>query len=520
MVFWSREWLLNDSKGLLVKTLTGLQLIGFQELGKVDDRFKAFDPNVNSSIEPAFSEAEQGTIEQAALLAERDFDQYRLCTADKRAELLSAIAAELTNLQADLIARAHQETGLSTVRLQAELNRTCQQLNLFAAHLQTVAPSPIQPEENRSKIRKADIALGPVGIFGASNFPLAFSVAGGDTASALAAGCPVIVKGHPAHPGTSELAGRAILRAVKSSGMPEGTFSLLQGRAHQVGETLVLQPGLKAVAFTGSLSGGRALYNLAATRPQPIPVYAEMGSINPVFVLPKSLAAHRKVIYVGFVESMTLGAGQFCTNPGLLVAINEDSLELFCRETVEQISQQTAATMLHPGIKQNFICGLERLESIPGVQKLVGRQLPTSADCRVMPVLYRTTAEVFLNQRTLSEEVFGPASLLVVCQSFSEMLAVGEHLQGQLTASVHALPEEEQLSRELFRTLERKAGRLLLNDFPTGVEVCSAMTHGGPYPATTDSRSTSVGTAAMQRFLRPISYQNFTQDLLPAVVKD
>jgi NADP-dependent aldehyde dehydrogenase len=363
------------------------------------------------------------------------------------------------------------------------------------------------------------IALGPVAVFGASNFPLAFSVAGGDTASALAAGCPVVIKGHPAHPGTSELAGLAIRRAVEKCEMPEGVFSLVQGSAFEAGAALVTHPSLKAVAFTGSHAGGRALFDLAASRPEPIPVYAEMGSVNPVFLLPQALQERGVDLAEAFVASITLGVGQFCTSPGLVFAIKGTALDVFVRKAEGLLAQTSPGVMLHAGIKQNFQQGIDQLTKINGVERVWSGSCAETG-CLATLVLLKASAETFLDNPEIGKEVFGPSSVIVVCDTPKEMLLAAQNLQGQLTATVHGSDMELDDYADLFRTLECKAGRILLDGFPTGVEVCDSMNHGGPYPATTDSRSTSVGTAAVKRFLRPVCFQNFPQAMLPGPLKN
>ncbi len=368
-------------------------------------------------------------------------------------------------------------------------------------------------------LRAMQISLGPVAVFGASNFPLAFSVAGGDTASALAAGCSVVVKGHPEHPGTSELAGLAVMRAIQKNDIPAGVFSLLQAKKINVGMVLVQHPLIKAVAFTGSFSGGRALFDLASARPEPIPVYAEMGSVNPIFLLPQIIADKGTTLATALIESLTLGVGQFCTTPGLVLLVRDAATERFLCEVETCLAGKPPGVMLHNGIKRNFLAGLNELLSIDGV---VRRGSPPSSldGCLVTSVLLQVDAKVLLDNPSLAEEVFGPSAIVVVCDSRNEMLIVAERLQGQLTASVHGSNGELASFRDLLATLERKAGRLVINNFPTGVEVCASMQHGGPYPATTDSRSTSVGTYAAKRFLRPVCYQNFPQKLLPEPLRD
>jgi NADP-dependent aldehyde dehydrogenase len=375
---------------------------------------------------------------------------------------------------------------------------------------------PDRLPQPKPDIRRMLIPIGPVAVFGASNFPLAFSVAGGDTASALAAGCPVVVKGHPAHPATSELAARAIVNAVASTGMPRGVFSLLQSTRNDIAIALVRHRRTKAVGFTGSLRAGRALFDAAASRPDPIPVYAEMGSVNPVFLLPEALAAGGVAIAAGLVNSATLGVGQFCTNPGLTIAVGGEALDR-CVETMrELIHDAQPGTMLYPALLDAFEAGVRRLSAIEGISTI--RASGNAGQAR--PSLFETSADVFLRNGDIGQEVFGPSTVIVRCASQDEMEAVARGLDGQLTATMHGTPEDLKAHASLVSILEGKAGRLIVNGFPTGVEVCASMQHGGPYPATTDSRSTSVGTAATHRFARPVAYQNFPQSLLPVELQD
>jgi alpha-ketoglutaric semialdehyde dehydrogenase len=362
------------------------------------------------------------------------------------------------------------------------------------------------------------IPIGPVAVFGASNFPLAFSVAGGDTASALAAGCPVVVKAHPAHPATSEIAARAVVAAARASGMPAGVFSLLQSTRNEIARALVQHPHVKAVGFTGSLRAGRALFDAASARPEPIPVYAEMGSVNPVFILPGALAERSAAIAEGLKDSVTLGVGQFCTNPGLTIGIADARFDGFVHELEALVCKAPAGTMLTPAIQRSFEAGVLRLSGIHGVSTT--RSPITVQESQGLPALFVTDADVFLEHHEMAEEVFGPSTLVVRCGSREDLHAVARQLEGQLTATIHGTPADLDEYASLVSILEQKAGRLIVNGFPTGVEVCPSMHHGGPYPATTDTRSTSVGTAAVHRFARPVAYQNFPESLLPAELQD
>ncbi len=508
--------------------LTGQHLISDSYLASNGKTFRAVNPATGEPLECEFIEGGSGDVSIAANLAERDFDVFRQTNGLKRSELLDAVADELLELKGPIIQRAHLETGLPLPRLEGELGRTVNQLKMFSQLVKndkyklTRIDQALPDRQPLSKpdLRLTQIPVGPVAVFGASNFPLAFSVAGGDTASALAVGCPVIVKGHPAHPGTSELAGLAIQRAVKKTGLPEGIFSLIQGSGHGVGTALVKHPQIKAVAFTGSQAGGRALFDLAANRPDPIPFFAEMGSVNPIFILPCSLQEIGHDLAVKYAESLTLGVGQFCTNPGLLFAVKGSALDDFLRVVESSLRRTEPLPMLHVGIKKNFNDKLEKIKTVQGVSSATGNDFLVSGGCFVLPTLLLISADDFLCTPSVSEEIFGPSSLVVQCESQEQMLLLAENLPGQLSATVHATKEEEDFCRQLFTILEKKAGRLILNDFPTGVEVCAAMHHGGPYPATTDSRFTSVGATAIKRFLRPVCYQNFNKNLLPLELLD
>jgi NADP-dependent aldehyde dehydrogenase len=365
----------------------------------------------------------------------------------------------------------------------------------------------------------AKIGLGPVVVFGASNFPLAFSVAGGDTASALAAGCPVIVKAHGAHLGTSELVGRAVQRAVAECGLPEGVFSMVFGDGRTIGQALVGHPAIKAVGFTGSRGGGTALMRTAASRAEPIPVYAEMSSVNPVFLLPKALEEGGAALANGFVDSLTLGVGQFCTNPGLVFAVKGAALDAFTAAATTALAAKGAGTMLTAGIHDAYNSGIARFGATKGL-RLVAQGSTEGIGCSAQAALYEVDAADFIGNPELQDEIFGPAALVVRFDSEEQMLQAAEQLHGQLTATVHVKPADHALAAKLLPVLERKAGRVLFNGFPTGVEVSHAMVHGGPFPATSDSRTTSVGASAIDRFLRPVCYQNLPAELLPEALRD
>jgi alpha-ketoglutaric semialdehyde dehydrogenase len=509
-------------------TIAGKMIIG-QELVKGSKKaIYGINPATGENLEPPYLGGGAQEVERACALAEQAFDAYRETDLESRAKFLEQIAANLASNGPEIVERAGLESGLPKARLEGELGRTMNQLKLFAEEVRAgrwigARIDRAMPERTplpRSDLRLRHIPLGPVAVFGASNFPLAFSVAGGDTASALAAGCPVVVKGHSAHPGTSELVGRAILAAVKSCSMPEGTFSLLFGSGADIGSALVADPRVKAVGFTGSRAGGVALMKIAAARPEPIPVYAEMSSINPVYLLPEALKNRADAIATGFVNSMLMGSGQFCTNPGLLIVKESDGFDAFINKVTDLLVVAQPTTMLTPGIHQAYESGVSKLKGNSNVQLLAEAQATTGPNqCRAN--LFVTTAQAFLKDHALRDEVFGSTSLVITCKSDQEILDLTNSLEGQLTATVLMESDDDKVFvKKLLSILERKVGRILFNGYPTGVEVCHAMVHGGPFPATSDSRTTSVGTEAIWRFLRPVCYQDVPVDLLPPALKD
>jgi len=508
-------------------TLTGQQIIGNAFSSQSKQSFSAINPATNQALETIFYEASTAEVDQAVQLAAKAFLTYRKTTSEQKATFLEKIADEIMALGEALIKRCMAETGLPEARLTGERGRTTGQLKLFAsvlregswidARIDTALPDR-QPLP-RPDIRQMHIPLGVVGIFGASNFPFAFSVAGGDTASALAAGCSVVVKGHPAHPGTSEMVGRAIQKAAQATSMPEGVFSMLHGTSHEVGMAIVTHPKVKAVGFTGSFKGGKALFDAAAKREEPIPVYAEMGSTNPVFVLPGALQERSSTIADGLSKSVTLGAGQFCTNPGLVVALQSDVTKSFIKQTGEFLKGMAASTMLTPAMCQTYSKGIAHLKSVAGVEVVTQvESMPGSNAAGA--VLLQSTGKTLQQNPQLAEEVFGPSTVCITCDTKEEILETARNLKGHLTATLQATPQDLQEYKELVDILENKVGRLLINGYPTGVEVGYAMVHGGPYPATTDARSTSVGTAAIKRFARPVCYQDFPAELLPEALKN
>jgi NADP-dependent aldehyde dehydrogenase len=502
-------------------TLTGKNLIAGEPIDSADGRFTA------AGASTAFEEASAAHVDRALDAAESAWHEYRRVPAAQRAAFLERIAEELEQL-GDLVDVAHRETALPPERLTGERARTTGQLRLFASLVREgswVDASIDRALPDRRPVPKPDIRrmlipIGPVAVFGASNFPLAFSVAGGDTASAFAAGCPVVVKAHPAHPATSELVAHAIVKAGAAAGLPPGVFSLLQSTRHDLATALVQHRHTKAVGFTGSLRAGRALFDAAARRSDPIPVYAEMGSVNPVFLLPGALAERAEAIADGLAASVTLGVGQFCTNPGVVVAVDGEPFDRFKRRLDDLIRQAMPGTMLYPAILDSYEAGVRRLSGVDGISAVRSSVATAGREGGAIPSVLEATAPTFMRHRELREEVFGPSTVVVRCASSDEMRAVARALDGQLTATIHGTAADLAEHGWLMSILEDKAGRLLVNGFPTGVEVCASMQHGGPYPATTDSRSTSVGTAAIHRFARPIAYQNFPQASLPLELQD
>ncbi|MHC5038796.1 MAG: aldehyde dehydrogenase (NADP(+)) [Planctomycetota bacterium] len=487
------------------------------------ESFKAVNPATGEEIDPVFTDASLEDLDRAAGLAAKDFDAYRRRPLPERAAFLRAVAEEIEELGDPLIERAMLETGLTRERLESERTRTLNQIRLFARVVEEegwldVRRNPAEPKRDpvpKPDLRRMMIPVGPVAVFGAGNFPLAFSVAGGDTASALAAGCPVLVKGHPGHPGTSALVGEAITKAVSRCGLPEGTFALLQGKSLLVGTALVRHAQIKAVGFTGSFQAGRALFDLAVAREDPIPFYGEMGSLNPVFVFQGALETRGEALAKEYVESLTLGAGQFCTNPGLLFCADGKPARAFIEAAARHLRDAGPATVVHQRIKTGYDEGIGDRVSIEGVEVVAEGIVDSGPGYHVAPVLLHTDADTFKIHKRLDQEVFGPASIIVTCPSEGEFPEIAESLSGTLAIAVHGTEAELESHAALMTVLERKAGRLVCNGFPTGVEVCTAMHHGGPYPATTDGRATSVGTASIQRFLRPLCFQGFPPALLP-----
>lgn len=496
--------------------LTGKHLIAGNWVGG-EATFKS-QPAHGPQRDFAIGTAQQ--VDAASVAAEEAFRSYGYSARGERAALLNAIADEI-DARGDAITEiGTQETGLPEARLVGERGRTTGQLRLFASHILKGDYLDRRHDEalpDRQPLPRPDIKLvqrpvGPVAVFGASNFPLAFSTAGGDTASALAAGCPVVVKGHPAHPGTAEIVAQAIDAAVKRCGINPGVFSLVQSNGIEVGQALVTHPLVRAVGFTGSLGAGRALFDLCAQRPEPIPFFGELGSTNPMFLLPEALKRRGGEIARGWAGSLTMGAGQYCTNPGIVVAIAGDDAEVFAEAARAAVEPVGAQTMLTDGIASAYRRGRDRVAATSGVREL----LTSTCNLRnATPYLFRVSGKDWLANHVLGEEVFGPLGLIVTVADFDEMLGVARSLQGQLTCTIHLDQADMSAGQALMPILERKAGRILANGYPTGVEVCDAMVHGGPYPASTNFGATSVGTMAIRRFLRPVAYQNMPVDLLP-----
>jgi len=508
----------------LALDLKPVSLIGFSD-GAEGTSFTGVNPATGQPLEPKFSSASADDLERAATLAQSAFPVYGNLSGKERGAFLRKIASAIEAAGPAIIQRANLETALPEARLQGELARTCDQLRLFAevveegswvdARLDSADPN--RKPLPKPSIRSMHTPLGPVAVFGASNFPLAFSVAGGDTASAFAAGNPVIVKAHPAHPGTSLLVAHAVRESVKACGLPEGVFSLLFDSGVEVGVQLVQHPAIKAVAFTGSFAGGTALMKLAAARPEPIPCYSEMGSVNPVFVLPGALKARASAVANGLQGSLILGAGQFCTKPGLVLVPEQDGTPGFIRELGEKVAGTPSQTLLTKGIADRYTAAVKNREAT--ILAEGSKPDPSDGAATVQASLFVADYQDLVDNPELAQEIFGPTTVVVGYQDRKQLLAVAEQLEGHLTATLQADENELADYADLIQILTRKVGRLILNAYPTGVEVCHAMVHGGPFPATSDGRSTSVGTQAIYRFTRLVCYQSFPDAALPDELK-
>ena len=500
--------------------ICGQHFIGGHWVGNADG-FTSFNPVENKPLSWTFAEATAQEVNEAVIAADNAFAAYRQTSSIQKADFLDEIAKQIMADVDNIIAIAHQETGLPLARLQGETGRTCNQLKMFASYLRS--PSDVRYADaanpERAPLPKADSRLGylPIGavaVFGASNFPLAFSTAGGDTASALAAGCPVVIKGHPAHAATCELVTKAIDRAVELCNMPAGVFNLIQASQPIGSTTLVQHSSIKAVGFTGSLKVGRILADLCSTRPQPIPFYGELGSINPQFILPALMAENAESLARTQVQSMMMGHGQFCTSPGLIVALKDVALKRYLASFSEEMAMQEAAPMLTSGIAATYQKMTQALMNIKGVNILAQGKAATASH-HTRPLALTVSVSDYLENQSLQTEVFGPFAVVVQCDTMAEMHQLVDGLEGQLTASIHGLEKDLKDCDQLIENLSYKVGRLIFNQMPTGVEVCYSMNHGGPYPASTDVRSTSVGIEAMKRFVRPICYQNMPLSQLP-----
>lgn len=505
-------------------SLTGHNYIGGERRAAGTVEHKSLDASSGEALPYTFIQATPEEVDAAAQAAAAAYPIYRNLSAVRRAEFLEAIADEIDALGDDFVALVCRETALPAARIQGERGRTSGQMRLFAkvlrrgdfygARIDRALPDR-QPLP-RPDIRQYQIGVGPVAVFGASNFPLAFSTAGGDTASALAAGCPVVFKAHSGHMATAECVADAIIRAAEKTGMPKGVFNMIFGGG--VGEILVKHPAIQAVGFTGSLKGGRALCDMAAARPQPIPVFAEMSSVNPVIVLPGALKARGATVAKELAGSVVLGCGQFCTNPGLVIGIRSAEFSEFVAGLADAIGAQPAQTMLNAGTLRSYTSGVAQLKGHAKVSHLAGNEQTGN---QAQPQLFKADVSMLLEgDHLLQEEVFGPTSIVVEVADSAELTRALQSMHGQLTATLIAEREDLSAFRDLLPLLEVKAGRVLLNGYPTGVEVCDAMVHGGPYPATSDARGTSVGTLAIHRFLRPVCYQNYPDEVLPEALQN
>lgn len=507
--------------------ITGKNYIGNQLLAGGTKTYKTFNPQLNIENETVFTEATSEEIEQATALAASAFKVYRSVSGEKKAAFLNAIADEIEALGDILIDTYTSESGLPAGRAQGERGRTMGQLRAFASHITEgswveASIDTAQPDRQplpKVDLRKMLVPLGPVVVFGASNFPLAFSTAGGDTASALASGCPVIVKSHPMHAGTGELVASAVIKAASKTGMPNGVFSNINSSGIEVGQKLVEHPQVKGVGFTGSIRGGRALYDLAAQRSEPIPVFAEMGSINPVVVLPGALKEKGSDWAKTYAGSITLGAGQFCTNPGLLVGVKGEGLSKFTEALSNEIETIAPSCMLHPAINNAYKANKEKTMAQPELDVVMDYGTEVQSNYAKQAIT-KVTGESFINNKALHQEVFGPFSMIVECENLDQMEEVIDHLEGQLTGTIIGNDDDLNKGAGVVSALQNRVGRIIFNGVPTGVEVCPSMLHGGPYPATSDPRFTSVGVDAIKRWVRPFSFQNWPNALLPDELKN
>jgi 2,5-dioxopentanoate dehydrogenase len=505
----------------------GKNVIGFDLSAEGSVTFQTFSPGTLQQLPEKFVQATPTEMENAVAKSISAYTIYKRKSGKERAAFLRTIADEIELLGTPLIERACAESGLPEGRITGERGRTVNQLRLFASVLEDgswveASVDLAQPERKpmtRPDIRKMLQPVGPVVVFTASNFPLAFSTAGGDTASALAAGNPVIVKAHPYHAGTNELVAGAIIRAAQKTGMPDGVFSSLNAIDFSVGQGLVIHPEVKSVAFTGSFTGGKSLFELAQKRQIPIPVFAEMGSVNPVILLPEKIKENPSSLAAIISGSINLGAGQFCTNPGILIALKAPETELFKTELAAQIRKLLPEPMLHINISNTFARKTKDFLDVPVVQKLAEAD-PEAGELRGRPVVAFVSGKDFIANPDLAEEIFGPFSLLIECEDAKDLTEVLKSFSGQLTASVYGTSGDITSFRKHIETIQEVVGRLIFNGVPTGVEVCYSMQHGGPFPATTDGRFTSVGVDAIRRFVRPVAFQDAPETYLPDELKN
>ena len=507
-------------------SLTGQHFIAGNRSAAGSSTFTGVDPSTGDELPTSFHDATNAEINEAVVAAQAAFFELQKVSGEKLGDLLDAIATKIEAAGDILLDRAHAETALPMIRLQGERGRTCNQMRMFAqmARDGSWRQPRIDVGDPNRKPPKPDVrtllyGIGPVTVFGASNFPLAIGVVGTDTVCALAAGCPVIVKAHPAHPGTCEILGEIVSAAIADAGLPAGSFSMLQSNSNESGAEFVRHPGICAVAFTGSLSGGRALYDIACSRPNPIPFYAEMGSSNPVFLLPGALAERSEKIAEGYVQSVTMGVGQFCTNPAVVLGCESESLESFISATSEAASNYAPQTMLHPGIHKAYESGRQRLGATDGVTQVAVSDSGADNNAhQAVCAIYSADFSV-LDSADELEEIFGPTSTIYKCQSRDQMIKFASGLDGHLTATIHGTEQDLLDHADLVNILQHKVGRIVFNGFPTGIDVCNAMHHGGPYPAATHSFYTSIGHHSIYRFTKPVCFQGFPESMLPEQLK-
>lgn len=502
------------------------QRIGYKISSASERTWQSVDATTLEDLPGEFSTATKEEVDLAVQKATVAFEEYRNITTAQHAAFLRAIADEIEALGDTLVQRMMRESALAEARVRSERARTTGHMRMFADLISEGSwiDAVIDHSDSKRTPPKPDLRrmlhpVGPVVVFGASNFPLAYSTAGGDTASALAAGCPVIVKAHESHAGTNALVAEAIVTAAKKTGMPDGVFSTLYARGFEVGSQLVTHAQTKAVGFTGSRAGGRALFDLASNRESPIPVFAEMSSVNPIFLLPGIVQRDAESLASQIAASVNLGAGQFCTCPGLIIMLDDEYTAGFMDFLKRQFDTFTPLTMLNSGIQENYTKRKLKFLDTKGVRAEY-HQDENDAQPKAIPAIASVHASEFLQDAKLQEEVFGPFTMIVKCTDAGQMREVARHLEGQLTMTMWGTPEEFEMANQLLETLREKAGRLVFNGVPTGVEVCHAMVHGGPYPATTDSRFTAVGSSAIRRWVKPVAYQNWPQELLPDALKD